>query len=394
MIEIICPRCSHINPTGSIACGRCGSPLTVHNPGAGDYVPPRRNPKQGSKALIAIIAVLGVVLLLVLAVLLFLLLKVSPASSVPFADVPSSTQNYSVSESGINTAVISGKIVARFDLSGNNDESTVSGTDVIIPSPISSPVSMPYSNPVNSRQRYMNNAAKAGNYEYYNIYNASNQTDRNLHARVAFEKWDVLLNEVYNYLKNTMSPSEFKALDKDELNWINRKETAISQAVSYYKGTAKETEARYMTGTYYTRERCYYLISLINESASSPKPQQESIPAVRDNYLNRASQIESYESNIKNAGNQTDRNLHARVAFEKWDVLLNDIYSYLRNNMSKSEFKALDADELSWIKRKETAISNAAAEHKGLATETEARYTTGISYTKERCYYLISLIEQ
>ena len=206
-----------------------------------------------------------------------------------------------------------------------------------------------------------------------------------------FEKWDVLLNEVYAYLKNNMSKSDFKALDNDELSWIKRKESAISSAGNQHKGTAKETEARYMTGISYTRDRCYYLISLIQDQQTAPPPPPPT-QSPKQKYLNDASAIESYESNIYNSTNQTDINLHARIAFEKWDVLLNEVYAHLKGQMSQSEFKALDNDELSWIKQKESAISSAVAPHSGTDKEPEARYTTGIAYTKERCYYLISLV--
>jgi len=72
--------------------------------------------------------------------------------------------------------------------------------------------------------------------------------------------------------------------------------------------------------------------------------------------------------------------------YDKLDELLNDIYMYLKNHMDKDEFEKLKQDEINWIKFKETIKE--VRKYRGCSVEgMEAKYT------KERCYYLISLID-
>ena len=54
---------------------------------------------------------------------------------------------------------------------------------------------------------------------------------------------------------------------------------------------------------------------------------------------------------------------------------------------------ALEAEEAAWIQTKESAIEAAGAEWEGGSGEPLARNAAGIQYTRERCYYLISLVK-
>ena len=90
---------------------------------------------------------------------------------------------------------------------------------------------------------------------------------------------------------------------------------------------------------------------------------------------------------------QSDINMESGVVFEKWDVLLNEVYQYLKTEMSESEFKQLEADEFAWIAEKEKAIAEAGAQWEGGTGEPMARNMTAIEYTRDRCNYLISLID-
>ena len=91
------------------------------------------------------------------------------------------------------------------------------------------------------------------------------QSDINIESYTIFNKWDELLNEVYQYLKTIMPKDEFVALEKDELKWIEEKENAMSKAAAEWEGGSGAPMAVNMAGTEYTKERCYYLISLINK---------------------------------------------------------------------------------------------------------------------------------
>ena len=133
-----------------------------------------------------------------------------------------------------------------------------------------------------------------------------------------------------------------------------------------------------------------------------PQPQQpvQQQPASNDKatkksaYSARAAQIEEYtKTHLDTATTQVEINRESANVFEQWDVLLNDVYQYLKTIMPNDEFKQLEKDELNWIKEKEKATKDASAEWGGGSGEPMARYGTASRYTKERCYYLISLIK-
>ena len=133
-----------------------------------------------------------------------------------------------------------------------------------------------------------------------------------------------------------------------------------------------------------------------------PQPQQpvQQQPASNDKatkksaYSARAAQIEEYtKTHLDTATTQVEINRESANVFEQWDVLLNDVYQYLKTIMPNDEFKQLEKDEINWIKEKEKAMKEASAEWGGGSGEPMARYGTASRYTKERCYYLISLIK-
>ena len=52
-------------------------------------------------------------------------------------------------------------------------------------------------------------------------------------------------------------------LEKDELLWIAEKEAAIEEAAKYWEGGSGEAMVRNVTASDYTKDRCYYLISIV-----------------------------------------------------------------------------------------------------------------------------------
>lgn len=141
---------------------------------------------------------------------------------------------------------------------------------------------------------------------------------------------------------------------------------------------------------------------IVDEKESAPveipkaEPSQPTSVAEqkRAEFTARAEEIKSFENDSsKTSADQATMNRHSYEVFQKWDVLLNDIYRYLKSTMSTSEFKALEADEIKWITEKENAIKAAGAEYEGGSMQPLVENTTATAYTKDRCYYLISLID-
>jgi len=73
-------------------------------------------------------------------------------------------------------------------------------------------------------------------YEENSIETAMSQYEINRESGIVYEKWDALLNEVYQYLKTILPDDEFNRLQQDELDWIAEKERAIEKAGAEWAG--------------------------------------------------------------------------------------------------------------------------------------------------------------
>ena len=102
-------------------------------------------------------------------------------------------------------------------------------------------------------------------YDYLNTkqIESAPQQEMNIQSGNLFAEWDQLLNDIYKYLKAIKSPTEFKAIESDEINWIKEKEAAIEESRSMFEGGSMAPLAANETAIEYTKERCSYLISLI-----------------------------------------------------------------------------------------------------------------------------------
>ena len=89
---------------------------------------------------------------------------------------------------------------------------------------------------------------------------------------------------------------------------------------------------------------------------------------------------------------QVEINASSEEILKDYDNLLNEIYTYLKDNMQKAEFEKLRQDELKWIAEKEKAIDEEGKLWEGGSGEAMARNSMGTRYTSRRCKYLIGLI--
>ncbi len=114
-----------------------------------------------------------------------------------------------------------------------------------------------------SREEFLSRAKAIEEYAKTNLDTAVTQADMNRESAIVFEKWDNLLNEVYQYLKTTLTDSEFAALKKEEYQWIQQKEAEMNAAGAMFEGGSGEPLARNSVGIEYTSKRCYALIMRI-----------------------------------------------------------------------------------------------------------------------------------
>ncbi len=111
-------------------------------------------------------------------------------------------------------------------------------------------------------------------------------------------------------------------------------------------------------------------------------------------FIEKAEEIEKYsKENYETAETQLVLNTESYNVYLKWEALMNEVYEYLGENVSADLFSTLKAEQEEWLFEKEKAVEEAAAKWKGGSGEPLARNSTEIKYTKERCYYLISLVK-
>lgn len=72
-----------------------------------------------------------------------------------------------------------------------------------------------------------------------------------------------------------------------------------------------------------------------------------------------------------------------------WDSLINDIWSYLRENLDEEEFAALKEEQRSWIKDKEEEVSKAGAQYEGGSIQPMIENETGAEITRKRVEVLL-----
>ena len=76
-----------------------------------------------------------------------------------------------------------------------------------------------------------------------------------------YQKWDDMLNEIYNLLKTQLSESEMNDLKTSQVNWIKyRDESAEIEASEFEGGTMQPVTYNSALATL-TKQRCYELVN-------------------------------------------------------------------------------------------------------------------------------------
>ena len=84
------------------------------------------------------------------------------------------------------------------------------------------------------------------------------------------------------------------------------------------------------------------------------------------------------------AAHTFEANANEEETYQYWDMLLNDVYGYLREHLSANGFKELKEKEIAWIRKKEAAMKD--------AETSSLKYETGAIWTEKRVYQLIEMI--
>ena len=113
------------------------------------------------------------------------------------------------------------------------------------------------------KDSFVKKAEDIEKYSKEHLETALTQLDINTESHNVCVKWDSLMNEVYEYLKDTMDSDDFTYLSGEQEGWIKEREYAVAAEGELFKGGSGEAMARNMVAIEYTSERCYYLISLV-----------------------------------------------------------------------------------------------------------------------------------
>lgn len=78
------------------------------------------------------------------------------------------------------------------------------------------------------------------------------------------QKYNVLLDDIYNYLKEVMTEKEFEKFQNEQTEWINEKETEIENSREPFKGGSISCYIGGLTALTYTHDRIYELLKYVN----------------------------------------------------------------------------------------------------------------------------------
>ncbi|MDK0794940.1 lysozyme inhibitor LprI family protein [Clostridium perfringens] len=132
-----------------------------------------------------------------------------------------------------------------------------------------------------------------------------------------------------------------------------------------------------------------------SNSASKNESSKAEGSKVKSQYLQRMKKIDS-ESKKLDKEYDTDRgstqagmNGISGEQAKLYDDELNEIYDYLKQNLSKEKAKELEKSEMAWIKEKENKIAEIKKQYNGGSVLPLMVNSEVAKESKERCYYLI-----
>lgn len=91
----------------------------------------------------------------------------------------------------------------------------------------------------------------------------------------------------------------------------------------------------------------------------------------------------------ESSGTTQDMREAASERYKRWDAALNEIYGVLKGQLSPSDMKKLQSEEIQWISNRDAKAKEVSLEMKG-GTMEPVLYTSSLAdTTKNRCYELV-----
>ena len=117
------------------------------------------------------------------------------------------------------------------------------------------------------------------------------------------------------------------------------------------------------------------------------------IANIHDQLQTAEETIAAMDAYLETHYTQADMNMHAEEEYRIWDDLLNQLWQVLKKVLPEEEMRQLTNEELQWIKDKEAAALEAAAEYEGGSMYPMVYSGTLTQLTRERVYELLELLD-
>ena len=78
-----------------------------------------------------------------------------------------------------------------------------------------------------------------------------------------YKLWDDEINEIWKYLKATLSDADMQKLTDEQIKWINEKEARIEEEGKEYEGGSIRPLIENRLGAQLTKDRVYELIEYV-----------------------------------------------------------------------------------------------------------------------------------
>lgn len=76
-----------------------------------------------------------------------------------------------------------------------------------------------------------------------------------------YEKYDIVLNSIYDLLKKELTPETMERLKTEQIKWIEQKEAEAEKERQKYAVKTHEWVAYFISSYESTKERCYELVN-------------------------------------------------------------------------------------------------------------------------------------
>ncbi|KGR74335.1 lysozyme inhibitor LprI family protein [Ureibacillus manganicus] len=125
------------------------------------------------------------------------------------------------------------------------------------------------------------------------------------------------------------------------------------------------------------------------ESSETSKP-TEVAASLKDNYLKKLNEMEEADRNLEPASTIAGLEEQEAERYNKWDSVLNEVYSVLIEQLDKEQMDQLREDQRNWIIYRDETAKESSLKYSGGSYEALEYVATQATLTKERSYLLVA----